>query len=61
MSSHPPPVPPDQRPAHDRGKVEPEHEKQPEGYRPQERNPKEQGRQGNINENTRNQGYQQDR
>lgn len=61
MSSHPPPVPPEQRPRRGDEAVQPEHEKQPEGYRPQDRNLKEQGRQGNVNENTHNKGYQQDR
>ena len=33
----------------------------PPGRKPQRENLKEQGRQGNIAQNTRNQGYQQDR
>lgn len=62
MPSHQPPVPPDQRPRHgESAGKEPVHEKPPKGYRPEDRNLKEQGRQGNIAENTRNQGYQEDR
>jgi hypothetical protein len=62
MSAHPPPVPPEQRPPHGgNSESAPSNEKPPPGSRPQDRNLKEQGRQGNIHENTRNTGYQQDR
>ncbi|MBV9812573.1 MAG: hypothetical protein JO326_07470 [Acetobacteraceae bacterium] len=61
MSAHPPPVPPDQRP-----KIGPADSHSdaaaPEGVRgPRDPNLAEQGRQGNIQQNTTNTGYQQDR
>ena len=56
--SKPPPVPPDNRsnkgPGADPQVVTEEKE-------PARENLKQQGRQGNINQNTHNQGYQQDR
>ncbi len=63
MSAHPPPVPPDQRSDKGPGPVteSPTSERQPPGYRPQDRNVAEQGRQGNIKQNTTNKGHQQDR
>ena len=62
MSAHPPPVPPEQRNDKLPGDAEAiSTEHQPPGYRPQERNLGEQGRQGNVKQNTTNKGYQQDR
>lgn len=63
MSAHPPPVPPDQRSPHGGGaeKTPEKSERPPPGYRPQERNVAEQGRQGNVKQNTTNKGLQQDR
>ncbi len=63
MSAHPPPVPPEQRsgkaPAAGPGASKDAHTD--EGFRPQDRNLAEQGRQGNIKQNTTNKGFQQDR
>lgn len=60
MSAHPPPVPKEQRPPQGNGETEATHEPKPREYG-RNRNPEEQGRQGNVNENTHNVGYQQDR
>jgi hypothetical protein len=54
-----PPVPPDQRSPKGPGS-DPESSKEDE-TRSNDRNLREQGRQGNIYQNTHNQGYQQDR
>jgi hypothetical protein len=63
MSAHPPPVPPEQRSP--KGGAEsssdPKSQAEPDAYRDQNRNLGEQGRQGNIKQNTTNTGYQQDR
>ena len=63
MSAHPPPVPPEQRSNKGPGDASeaPEKINPPPGYRPQERNLAEQGRQGAIKQNTTNKGHQQDR
>jgi hypothetical protein len=42
-------------------KTGPKSEAEPDAYRDQNRNLGEQGRQGNIKQNTTHQGYQQDR
>ncbi|MGE0224349.1 MAG: hypothetical protein AB7F35_07645 [Acetobacteraceae bacterium] len=60
MSAHPPPVPPEQQ-RQDGKTPEGKSQKKPEEYGSRNRNLEEQGRQGNINQNTHNQGYQQDR
>jgi hypothetical protein len=58
MSKKPPPVPPENRSHKGTGSDPIEtHEKTPI----ERENLAEQGRQGNIRQNTRNQGYQQDR
>ena len=62
MSAHPPPVPPEQRNDEIPGTPEAAtSERAPPGYQPQQRNLGEQGRQGNIKQNTTNKGHQQDR
>ncbi len=62
MSAHPPPVPPANR--SDKGPGEPETaprgETEAHGAKTSE-NLKEKGRAGNLEQNTRNTGYQQDR
>jgi hypothetical protein len=60
MTSHSPPVPPDQRSPKGSGHAQPDNK--PDRDRTG-REPKaaEQGRQGNIHQNTTNQGLQQDR
>ena len=59
MSAKPPPIPPEQRSPKGPG---PTAEQADSGeIRPQDRNLAEQGRQGNIKQNTTNKGYQQDR
>ena len=61
MSSHPPPVPPDQRPKagpKDTGKVSTAETGPPDSPAG---NLAEQGRAGNIKQNTTNKGLQQDR
>ncbi|HKR89538.1 MAG TPA: hypothetical protein VJS38_15300 [Phenylobacterium sp.] len=57
MGSKAPPIPPEQR---SRPGDKPHIEGAGGGRRP-DMNLKEQGRHGNIHQNTRNQGYQQDR
>jgi hypothetical protein len=62
MSAHPPPVPPEQRsdkangaaPTTESGPSDAEHATRKE-------NTSEQGRQGNLRQNTTNKGFQQDR
>jgi hypothetical protein len=62
MSAHPPPVPPDQRSDKASGAAATHKETHPkQGYRPEDRNLGEQGRQGAVKQNTTNKGYQQDR
>jgi hypothetical protein len=59
MTAHPPPVPSQQRsPYEGDDKAD---EKQENCGTQRDRNLAEQGRQGNIKQNTTNQGYQQDR
>lgn len=61
--AHMPPVPPAARAPQgaDKGIVEKPTEHQPAGYRPVDRNLGQQGRQGNIKQNTTNKGLQHDR
>lgn len=61
MSAHPPPVPPEQRNPHETG-TEAENA-QTTNARPSKLNKHldEQARRANIEQNTRNEGYQQDR
>jgi hypothetical protein len=59
MSSKPPPIPPEQRSRKGPGPITERSES--EEVRQQEKNFGEQGRQGNIKQNTTNKGYQQDR
>ena len=62
MSSHPPPIPPAQRSGHEDGHLgKPRANKPAEGFKDTQRNLGEQGRQGNIKQNTTNKGLQQDR
>jgi hypothetical protein len=59
-----PPVPPAGRTRQGGGNPKQDHDKSDLGvleHRPTNRNHAEQGRQGNIRQNTRHQGYQQDR
>jgi hypothetical protein len=58
---HLPPVPPENRPG--KGPVEQHPDQLAEGRKPdtRDRDLSKQGRQGNINQNTHHQGYQQDR
>ena len=62
MSAHPPPVPPEQQSPHD-GQTPAEQNSGAEQARDNRdnRNLGEQGRQGNVKQNTTNDGYQQDR
>jgi hypothetical protein len=61
MTAHPPPIPPDQQNPHERG-VAPEKTLGTEVERiNKKRNVGQQGHQGNIKQNTTNEGYQQDR
>jgi hypothetical protein len=62
MSAHPPPIPPEQKNPRG-GSVAPERTsgKQADHDNRLQRNLSEQGRQGNVKQNTTNQGYQQDR
>ncbi len=60
MTKHVPPVPPANRNEKPGGGQEPP-EVQKQGGKPGERNLEQQGRQGNINQNTHHQGHQQDR
>jgi hypothetical protein len=62
MSAHPPPVPPEQKNPRG-GSTAPEKPsgKQADRDNRLQRNLSEQGRQGNVKQNTTNQGYQQDR
>jgi hypothetical protein len=59
MSAKPPPVPPANRSSKGTG-ADPR-VKMDDGKPPEPENLTEQGRQGNIHQNTTNQGYQQDR
>jgi hypothetical protein len=60
MTNRPPPVPPDNRSSKGPGDA-PEVQTDTSKRKPVPENLDEQGRQGNINQNTTNQGYQQDR
>ena len=57
MSAHPPPVPPEQR--NRQGAATPA--ESAEGAPPQDPNLAEQGRQGDVKQNTTHRGFQQDR
>lgn len=62
MTAHPPPVPPDQVSDKGSGGAPVDDQTHPkQGYKPQDRNLAEQGRQGAIKQNTTNKGHQQDR
>jgi hypothetical protein len=61
MSAHPPPVPQDQRNPHEQPGSQPASGRQSEQANRHNRNTEEQGRQGNVKQNTTNTGYQQDR
>lgn len=62
MSAHPPPVPPEQKnPRESHTPVEQSSGGQRERDNRVDRHLGEQGRQGNIKQNTTNEGYQQDR
>jgi hypothetical protein len=60
MSKRPPPVPPANRSSKGTGSA-PETPRDTAPQKPVRENLAEQGRQGNIKQNTTNQGYQQDR
>jgi len=59
MAHKPPPVPPAEKSHHSGKEQTPENDKSAKNPVPE--NLREQGRQGNIHQNTHNQGYQQDR
>ena len=62
MSAHPPPVPPEQRPRHGDDPTRTYGDaKSPPNKHARNPNLEERGRQGNVKQNTTNQGYQQDR
>jgi hypothetical protein len=64
MTSHPPPVPPDQRGPKGPGKTgpaRPDLGRKPDQAGAHDPKAREQGRQGNLHQNTTNQGLQQDR
>lgn len=62
MATRTPPVPPASRNPHDSAVHKDDAEDaKVSGHDARERNLKEQGRQGNISQNTHHQGYQQDR
>ena len=61
MSAHPPPVPPDQRPKQGGGDLDKADVTQGAGAASPDGNLGEQGRAGNIKQNTTNKGFQQDR
>jgi hypothetical protein len=62
MTSHPPPVPPEQRPPFQSDAVQKKpDENQAKRDTRREQNLAEQGRQGNMKQHTTKQGYQQDR
>lgn len=62
MATRMPPVPPANRtPHHGDASKDQAEEAKVTGHDKHDRNLKEQGHQGNIAQNTRNQGYQQDR
>lgn len=61
MTRHTPPVPPANRPKTDPAADAPPGEKGRAENRPTPGNTAKQGRQGNIKQNTKHQGYQQDR
>ena len=61
MSAHPPPVPPEQQSPHEKSDPKTSSGGQSERDNRANRNLGEQGRQGNVKQNTTNTGYQQDR
>jgi hypothetical protein len=63
MAAHPPPKPTEQTNPHETGTVTDNQQSAQRVERENRlhRNPREQGRQGNIKQNTTNEGYQQDR
>ena len=61
MSSKPPPVPPANRSPHGSASPQEQADVVEQGNRPVPGNLAEQDRQGNIKQNTTNDGYQQDR
>jgi hypothetical protein len=62
MAAHPPPKPTEQTNPHESGRAtDKQRAQQIERENRLHRNPREQGRQGNIDQNTTNKGYQQDR
>ena len=62
MTAHPPPVPPEQQSPHEGSTLADQSSgAQRERANKSNRNLGEQGRQGNIKQNTTNEGYQQDR
>jgi hypothetical protein len=61
MTAHPPPIPPDQQTPHGKSEAETPSNNRTEKDNRLNRNLGEQGRQGNVKQNTTNQGYQQDR
>lgn len=61
MSAHPPPVPPEQRNPHETPESDTASGNQADRDNRLNRNLGEQGRQGNVKQNTTNTGYQQDR
>ena len=61
MPAHPPPVPPEQRNPHEKPGAVSDSGSQTDRDNRLNRNTSEQGRQGNVKQNTTNTGYQQDR
>jgi hypothetical protein len=61
MTSHPPPVPPDQRSPKGSGQAGPDLDRKPDQKGTRDTKAAEQGKQGNLRQNTTNQGLQQDR
>jgi hypothetical protein len=61
MTKHAPPVPPGNRSPKDPAPPQAPPAEHGGGKKPPPANAAEQGRQGNISQNTHNQGYQQDR
>jgi hypothetical protein len=59
--AHMPPVPPASRSPHAGASNKPKPGEEQVSRNARERDTAEQGRQGNVNQNTHNQGYQQDR
>ncbi|MDJ0389021.1 hypothetical protein QMO56_12930 [Roseomonas sp. E05] len=59
--AHMPPVPPENRPKGPGGSTEAASDKTEQHAKPMNNIPQNQGRSGDIAQNTRNEGYQQDR